>query len=383
MPDFVMHKFKYNMIDIVISIMLVIYMLIQSHVYINGPGNRLVIATQLFGIAVFSVYLFRGKMHKKWLIFTLVFLIAIVISSILVFRKPFGLGNMANVVSSAGISILILRNKIIPKIAMIWLILVAGYYISLIFNGVHPNVAHASGFSRNGISVHMLFVTVTIYIIYYLNHKTFPLLPAFLFFIISLWAIGRGGILTSSILFGSLTFIKFKDIYKQRRLQLVVLIGIIFLLVNYRFVSSFVNEFIELERTIQDISSRTDKAGSRDVIIKKFFSESSIIDITVGQDIKKSSVGHDWGGNTHNSFLGLTVYAGLLGFIVFIAWIITNIRLFKIKFELGILMFIVFLRLITEYVVWFSVFDFVTYLFFFLYIDIQSKNKVAKKSQLA
>jgi hypothetical protein len=377
-----MLKFKYKIIDVSISIVLVVYMLIQSHVYINGPGNWLVIATQLFGIAIFGSYLLQGKMHRKWLIFTLIFLTAIIISSILVSRKQFGIGNTANVVSLVGISILILRNKIIPRIAMIWFIYVAGYYIFLILEGVHPNLAHAGENARNGISVHMLFVTVTIYIIYYLHNKTFPLLPAFLFLIISIWAIGRGGILTSGILLISLVLVKLKEIYNQRMTQLVALIGISFLLVNFSYVSTLFIKFVELERVIQDISSRTDQTGSRFVIIEQFFSESSIIDILVGQEIEQGSIGKEWGGNAHNSFLGLIIYSGLLGFIVFIAWIIINIKLFKIKFELGILMFVVFIRMMTEYVVWFSVFDYVIYLFFFLYIDIKSKNQVTNKLHL-
>jgi hypothetical protein len=370
-----------NFFKIAISFLLLFYFLIISYVYVTDSAHYLVIVNQFFGIATFSIYLFKGKMQISWLVPTILFMGSVLLSSILISRSPFGFGNFANVISASGIAILILRNKIYMNVVLVWFLLVSGYYFFLIFQGVIPDLAHASENSRNSVSIHMLFVTVTIYIIYYLNRSYLPWWPALIFLMISLWAIGRGGILTSSILFTVILADKLKYVVKRASSIFFLILGVTIIVSIWDKVSLFLNELIEIERTINDVFSRTEVTSSRDNILSDFYKNSSIIDIIIGQDLYKGVMRQEWGGNTHNSFVSLIAYVGFFGVITFVYWIYVNFKLFKLNFILGTLMFIVFIRLMTEYVVWFSVFDYIPFLFIYLYTEMKGKMKLALKPE--
>jgi hypothetical protein len=154
-----------------------------------------------------------------------------------------------------------------------------------------------------------------------------------------------------------------------------LILGVTIIVSIWDKVSLFLNELIEIERTINDVFSRTEVTSSRDNILSDFYKNSSIIDIIIGQDLYKGVMRQEWGGNTHNSFVSLIAYVGFFGVITFVYWIYVNFKLFKLNFILGTLMFIVFIRLMTEYVVWFSVFDYIPFLFIYLYTEMKGKMK--------
>jgi hypothetical protein len=365
----------------VISFVLLFYFLTISYVYVTDSAHYFVIANQFFGIAAFGIYLVKGKMRVSWLVPTILFLSSVLVSSILISRSPFGFGNIANVISASGIAILILRNKIYMNLVLPWFLLVSGYYFFLIFQGVIPDLAHASENSRNSVSIHMLFATVTIYIIYYLNRSYLPWWPALIFLVICLWAIGRGGLLTSGILFAVILAAKIKFVVKRASSVGLLIVALIVLVYIGDEVALFFYELIEIERTINDVFSRTEVSSSRDIILSDFYKNSSIIDLIIGQDLYEGVMRQEWGSNTHNSFLSLIAYAGFFGVVTLVYWIYVNLKLFKLNFILGTLMFIVFIRLITEYVVWFSVFDYLPFLFIYLYAEMKGKMKLALKSE--
>lgn len=374
-------RFKDKLYKTAISFMLLFYFLIISYVYVTDTAHLFVVINQLFGISAFVIYLVKGKMKVSWLVPTVLLLSSVLVSSILISRSPFGFGNIANIISASGIAILILRNRIYMNVVLAWFLLVSGYYFFLIFQGVIPDLAHASENSRNSVSIHMLFVTVTVYIIYYLNQSYFPWWPALIFLVICLWAIGRGGILTSSILFIVISADKLKHVVKKANSMGLIIAGLIVVIFIRDKVSVFFAELLEIERTINDVFSRTEVTSSRDNILSDFYKSSSIIDIIIGQDLYKGVMQQEWGGNTHNSFISLIAYAGIFGIITFVYWIYVNFKLFKLNFILGSLMFIVFIRLVTEYVVWFSVFDYLPFLFIYLYTMMKGKMKSALKTE--
>ncbi len=313
-------------------------------------------------------------MQLKWLLLIILLVSSLILSSVLVSRITFGIGNIANVVSSAGIAILILRCRMHLNILLIWFLLVSGYYFLLIYQGTIVDFAHASENSRNSVSVHMLFVTVTLYILYYLNRENLPWWPAFILFIICLWAIGRGGIITSAILFFAVLLERFRNLSNKLSLVAMLFLTAFLFTIFGDKVSVFIYDFIKIEQTINDVSSRTEIMSSRNYIIYDFFETSSLIDLIIGQDLHKGVMWREWGGNTHNSFLSLVAYTGLIGFAIFIYWIYVNIRLFSFNFILGTLMLVVFIRLFSEYVVWFSVFDYLPFLFVFFNMDFKTEK---------
>lgn len=373
-------KRKRFFLDLMVSLVFVIYMCLQSMVYLNIHGQKTVIISQLIGLCIFGFFLSQGKMKGKWLYPVVLMFGAVFFSSVFVGRSPFGFGNLVNVISAAGVALFILRNRIIPIIAVIWVLFVVFFYFKLILAGIHPNYAHGTMGGKNAVSVHMLFVTVTIYIIYYVNAKSFPLFPALTFFFISLWAMGRGGILTSSILLASLLLVKLPNFFRRRNAIFSSFFLIVIVLLNFDSLTQILSDYIQLERTLDDVSSRTDKSGYRDEIAMDFLENSSIIDIIFGQDLFMNKALSELGGNAHNSFLALNSYVGLLSFFVFFMFIKVNFFLFRIRFELGVLMFVLFIRLLIEHVVWFSVFDFVPFLFLYLFMEMKGEMKKVLKS---
>jgi hypothetical protein len=364
----------FSLMSYLVSVALLIFLIIQSYIYIAAPGRTYTIVSQLFGISVFFCFLASGKVPRMYFYIVVSFIFALLLSSLIIGRQNPGMGNVANVLSAAGIAILLLRANIVKGLVVLWFFGVAGYYSSLIVSG-------ESVFHQNAISVHMLFVTLTLYIIYLRKDSYIPVYPTVILLVICICVVGRGGIVTSVFLLVGILAVNLKRMIKYPPRRTLLAIFVIFILSAFFILSAPKNQYfqpVNVYRVLYDFKSRQDVTGARPAIIEQYFRDSSFAEILFGQEVKSGSIGEDWGGNTHNSFLGLMQFTGIFGLFIFLTVLFINIRLVFIKAVAGILLATLVLRMSIEHIVWFAPYDFLIFVFIYYYIS----HKILKRHLL-
>lgn len=357
--------------DYVASGFLFMYVLVQSYIYMNAPGYIFTIATQLAGIATFLLFLQANLLKRSWVILTLGFVFFTILSSLMISRGSVGIGNVASVIANAGIAVLILRRNILTAVLLVWVLLIAGYYIFLMAQGVPAGLAHASGFSRNAVSVHILFVVATYYAAAFIKGRTVTVLPAFLACAISIWAMGRGGLVSSIFLLGGIVLWKLftERRFSYRSLAIFIAVLLTGVFVSVRPLVEGAREAVNLDATLRDISSRSDFLGGRREPYIDLAFNTHPFNLLFGEDTGASIVAAELRGNAHNSFLGLWQLTGIWALLVLGLWLYANIKfLFHLPL-LGVVMTAVLLRAVVEHILWFSVFDYLFFLFVFFCFD--------------
>ena len=135
------------------------------------------------------------KKRKDLKIILTLFFIGIISS---LFNNNIGFDGIIMSLQIAGLSSLLLTFKLNYKLMKFSLNANFIYFFLLIILGLDPNEIWIGG-SRNMISVVLIAQGTLFYVSTYQNKKSVSVLPALLIFLISIWAFGRGGILTTLI----------------------------------------------------------------------------------------------------------------------------------------------------------------------------------------
>jgi hypothetical protein len=217
-------------------------------------------------------------------------------------------------ISYIGLALIPLYIKLSYKFYKWVLVFAITYFFALMYLDTDPN--DVFNVSRNFVSIFLLIIFGLHLISSIQNNEQPSLLLLFACFLISIWAVGRGGILTFSflvILYPLVVKLKLK--YRLIILVLYVL-GSLYV---FNFYSDYILK-IGFERFqsmgIQD--SRTDI--NQDYINKSINSFSNFL---FGSPLKDIPSIAEVEGNPHNSFIRLHVYYGLFGFI-FVIFILVS-----------------------------------------------------------
>ncbi|WCG37234.1 hypothetical protein PML80_06810 [Aerococcus urinaeequi] len=226
-------------------------------------------------------------------------------------------------------------------------------FLFFMITGSDPNTIFAES-SRNTISVIMLIQTALLYFSKYKIDKNISIIPAVITLAISLWGVGRSGILSAFVLLlfillsknlRSLYKTKFK-VYRIIPIIAVIIAIFTFLMTNY---ADDIGYYITygLER-FEQLGFEEDIRGA---VIKEFFENiDSMKSLVLGPDLKEVFLINLTNNNLHNSYLRLYAYYGLLGIILFSSKVILSTKNYlKIKNHvyLGLLLAIL-LRISTD-----------------------------------
>ena len=212
-------------------------------------------------------------------------------------------------VSYIGLALVLLYVNLSYKLYKRVLVFAIVYFFALMYLETNPN--DVFNVSRNFVSIFLLIIFGLHLISSIQNNKQPSLLLLFACFLISIWAVGRGGILTFAflvILYPLVVKLKFK-------LRIMILIlYVIGLLYVFNFHSDYILKMgFERFQSMGMQDSRTDI--NQDYVNKSINSFSNFLFGSPLNDIP-SIVEVD--GNPHNSFIRLHVYYGLFGFIFII-----------------------------------------------------------------
>ena len=243
-------------------------------------------------------------------------------------------------------------------------------YGALILN-LAPHQMFAN--SRNYVSVYFLNTLSIFYISIYLSRdldfkKFRVIMPAAFVFLISVFAIGSSGIISTFILLSliGMTFVKRSH----------VLVLALLLLVAMSYIGSW-DAFISFLGTFELLSSHHEllkkldyveltQGNTRYYIWNEYISSMDVMRVLTGINLSESFYGFN---SYHNSFLLLHARLGLFGFIITLMFLFSIIRGFKVNIILASCLFALLLRSYSDTTILAgSAFDFVIfYLIFFLY----------------
>lgn len=256
------------------------------------------------------------KLRSFLSIFTTIMLLGYITCYIFQENVNYSIKDFLRSLCYIGMSVLLLKNQFSTKIALMLYYAIVGIVLLKICYYGSVNFVILTG-SRNYISVLLMFFLFFYYVTKYKSGKEWSLLPAISFFILSVVAIGRGGILTSGFLLLSLLFYKLRGVrygYKKYFYVLIIIFMCLFLV--------FIVDIADLFPRFQ---SNGVVDGARLTIWQTYLNNnlSSIKDFIFSSGVELATK-ERWRGNLHNSFLQAYASFGLLFFIVLICTIVSS-----------------------------------------------------------
>jgi len=308
-----------------LSLLLVSFMFARFLVFQGKPHLFYVVA--LSAIACLFLYLMNlSRIHKAFQVtfFVTFFVFLLSVCSITsLLSEGLDLNRFlyfgALFVVNLGFAYVLNSEKLSFKITSIYAISLALFCFYLMVSGVNPNEVFEHS-SRNTFSVLLLEATTLLYIVFIQRNSLgrFPLWPAVLSFVVSVWAIGRSGILSTGFLLCGVIFVNF--LKSRRKIRYLFFVGIVVSLVFILFVSWQRESFTLV---ISRFSTEGLKESHRVEIATHYFRQIAekpyrlLFGYNVQFDPFLSTV---WNSNLHNSYLKLhsIIGIGALGLLFFI-----------------------------------------------------------------
>jgi len=357
---------KYNAKKVVFTILFSLYLALSIMRFIR-PG--FLITCMILGLGLFALILLSTKIRREYVsiyIYSGLLALSFLVSSLFTSRPEEVPRIFLHILSSTGIAMILLRGYVYSWGGYIVFYSLVGYFLMLMLVGVHPDSALAFT-SWNGISMIMLIACISLYIILSMERKKIYLIPALFTLFISIWAIGRSGIVSSFVLLLGLLFVKIRA--KPKYIYTVI----ICLFITYLFrgvLNMFAIHYIKVGDATDFFVNRLMVPSVRDKIWMNYFNNLDILRIIFGANVfidpwpDKEILGY----NYHNSFISLHAKTGFMGLITMVLIILSLFKFYKINKVFFFLLLVVILRWSTDYGIFFDSFDFIPFFFIFYFL---------------
>lgn len=356
-------------------ILTIIYSLGLSFSLISFIWNiNILIKTNVL-LSLFSLYFlvkYNNKKHFVIYIYIFLLLILFIFFSFYVGRLNWRLfAPLHFILYSYGFAMILVNRLVYSLSGYIIFYALASYFVFLMLIGVSGEFA-LQWSSSNGVSIVMLIACISLYITTRFDKREIDLKPALITLIISIWGIGRGGIISSFILYIGLVFIKFDT--KPRYIYSIILI--IFTLIvsiyaysdfffdfaiNNSFTSNAMIRFIERSGEFTESSARSN-------FWQNYFNNLDLFRFIFGVNVETDpwDEGLQNEFNYHNSFISLHSQTGLIGILTMLLILFSLFDLFKNDKVLFLLLFVLVIRSFTDSMIFFGRYDFIMFYFVFL-----------------
>lgn len=305
------------------EILISIFFTYNALVYLTGwPEISRIFLLAFIG---FTGYLFCFNiLHKNIKISFFVLLIVLTGICSVVYNQNMRVGNFVSTILYIGMAMIMLKYKMNHDVIRIMFYGLSAFFLYKMFIGESSSeiLYHVS---RNYISVLMITNLNLLYLSDIDNNKPITLTPAILCFIISIWGIGRGGIIVSGLLLGGIALVKiFSKLSGEQRKILIIALGSLFvvfiiILINTDFVSKYFVAF-------QTKGMKT----PRTFIYEEYLSaaKQTFMNLIFGPPMKNMNVSDVYSRNFHNSFIQMHAYYGLVFSIVVIFLLFNSLMFF-------------------------------------------------------
>lgn len=317
----------------------------------------------IIGIVLLFINLKTSRLNLPFL-YLLMMIIFLLLSSVAVYRYDRLGHTILFVLMNGGVALTLNKNLV-----QTWAVKIVFYYWSIfflyqIFIGADPD-AVMKVVSHNGVSMMMLVTCISYYIVVHQNASKLPVWPAFLTFIISIWGIGRMGILSSFIIFVGVLFVKFKA---RRVSAIFVGLTIIAILNFYEKILEFGSSFSFSRGSILNIVVKSEGDEPRFEIWSNYLKNLDTFRLIFGANVKTDPWpdGAELAYNYHNTFINLHSQTGLMGILTLFILLLALFRLFWYDKIYFILFAALFTRWFTDIGLYFESWDFLPFFFTFI-----------------
>jgi hypothetical protein len=285
----------------------------------------------LFSVGCFCLYfLIVGKIYQSfhWVFFMTLVVISLSFSSLvsslslgLDFRRFLYFG--ALLASNAAFAYVLNAQRLSWKIISLYMIFISLFSFYLMYEGINPNMVFENS-SRNTFSILLLEASALLYIVIIQRNDftRFPLWPAILSFVISVWAIGRSGILSTGFLLCGVILANFLE--SRKKLRYFVFTGVMVSCALILFIGWQSESFALV---VGRFSTEGLKESHRVEIATHYFQQiaENPLRLFFGYDVQFDQyLANVWNSNLHNSFLKLHSIIGI-GAIVLLFLIVRGI----------------------------------------------------------
>lgn len=314
-------------------------------------------------------------------IYAVILALSFLVSSLFVWRTDWRIFTPIYFMASGfGMAMILVRGKVYSWGGYIIFYSLSFYFLILMFTGV-------SGFSalkycsHNGISIVILIACISLYIILSNENKKISLVPAVFTALISIWGIGRSGIISSLILLFGLFFVTFQAKAKNFFILIIFISYLIYLFqeaflgfaIDYLYAGNAIENYIIRAGTLEEearIGMWSNYFYNLDIF--RF-----VFGVNVVEDPWSDKVINEY--NYHNSFISFHSQTGLMGLITIVILIFSLFSFFRTNKVFFFLLLALILRIFTDNVMFFGRFDFIIY-FFIFYLLKSVKYKIPHKN---
>lgn len=336
-----------NTKDYFFKLLVPLFFVFNAVVYIAGfPEMSKIFVAGAIGILgfVFSYNIISS--NKKIAIFFIIMMVSAFFSSL--FNQNISSGNFIATIFYMGMAFILLEFGVDQKLSTMFFYGLSAYFFLQIASGNPPD--HILSFvSRNYISVLMITSVILVYISNEDEKEEIKVLPATITFIISYWALGRGGIISAGILLLGVLYIRFSRLFKKiNKIKAILGIFVIGAGVIYAAITVEIQIITKYFTAFSGRGLDTPRFAMYNEYLEA--ASKSIFDFLLGPRINeiRAIARHD--GNSHNSFIQLHAYFGII-FLIVVLILIINSMLFFLKqhhYIFALLFFVLLTRAFTD-----------------------------------
>ena len=305
------NSFIYQSMIILFSTLLLLRMYIGTHIGIFG----LVLTASYALLGIFLTISFKLKTNS--LIFWFIILMLFLGITTAIFGKNYEFRDILYLFAYYGIALIPVYIKLNYKLFLWFAYSVVLFFLIFVFKGIHPNEVLYS--SQNGFSEILLIVLGYHLISSFQNEKKPSIILIGLGFALTIWAIGRGGIIAVGlILFAYPFMLKFELNKKYKKYLFFLLISASPFMMYSIYPDIFKNVF---ERFIWFTSRGYSVIESPRLLMNLEYLKaacSSLYYFLFGVPLEKIPTIVKYDLNTHNSLINAHVYYGFWGFLLLV-----------------------------------------------------------------
>lgn len=296
-----------------------------------------------------------------------ILIVFVLINSFLI-RHEFLSGAIFNIIVSAVIAIKINNFKSFSWLFLIPFWFLVLYIIKRLYENPNPEMVFIN--SRNYISFYLIITVLPYYFIKFKCSSNPTILPALVTLILSLYSLGRSGIVASIFIFIAIMLPRFnKNIINK------LIIGLILLIVIYGFLDyiSIFGDIKELNR-FGSVNNFLEDKG-RGQIISQYLNKSDFLSFIFGMDTdKRLEVILSTYGHVHSSLINFHSVVGIGSLLFLFSVFKKSILLRKHNLSLLLLLLAIFIRISTDVGALFAYFDYVIWMF--LYYSVTTRKEI-------
>jgi len=208
------------------------------------------------------------------------------------------------VISAPILAKFVLSNRFELKMLYITYGIIGFFFVNA---ALHDTLNDFMMSSRNYVSIKLLFTSTLITLIAYRQCNKVIIWPAIFTLIMSIMAVGRGGILCSSLNFLALLYIRYIRNLNNKFKFLILFLMIVPVILYWSAIEDFYDASDQLARVREMGFEDT----AREDIWEEYFSNIDLATFFTGYDFTTNRWIHGYEDNPHNSFILLHAYLGI------------------------------------------------------------------------